>query len=184
MSRNYQYEVMEEIKKRWSPRAFDPNKPLVDEDIYPLIEAANLAPSAFNSQPRRFIVAADPKKRQKVFDALFEGNQLWTKLVPAFIVILVKAEDDEGRKSRWAEFDTGTSFGLLSLEAVRRGLHTHAMAGFSPDKIKQNFELADGLEPIAVVAVGYYGDKRDLPEKYQAMEQPNSRLALSDIIVE
>lgn len=183
MSRNYKYDLMDEIKQRWSPRGFDPNKELVDEDIYPLIEAANLAPSAFNSQPRRFIVATEPESRQKVYDALFEGNQLWTKLVPAFIVILVKAEDSEGRKSRWAEFDTGTSFGLLSIEAVRRGLHTHAMAGFSSDKIKESFALEDGLEPIAVVAVGYYGDKRDLPEKYQAIERPNPRLPLEEMII-
>lgn len=183
MSREYKYELMEEIKNRWSPRAFDPEKPLAEEDIYPLIEAANLAPSAFNSQPRRFIVAADPDSRQKVFDALNEGNQSWNKLVPAFVVFLVKAEDDQGRRSNWAEFDTGTSFGLFTLEAVRRGMHTHAMAGFDGEKIKQNFQLAQGLEPITIVAVGYYGDKRDLPERYQAIERPNARLPLEEMVI-
>lgn len=183
MSREYTYEVMDEIKQRWSPRAFDPERKLSDEDLLPLIEAANLAPSAFNSQPRRFLLAAQPERRQKVFDALNEGNQSWTHLVPAFVVFVVKAADAKGRKSRWAEFDTGSSFGLFTLEAVRRGMHTHAMAGFDPEKIKQAFELEEGLEPITVVAVGYYGDKRNLPENYQEREKPNGRYPLSDMVL-
>lgn len=183
MSRQYQYDLLPEIKNRWSPRAFDPDKKLSPEDIYPLIEAANLAPSAFNSQPRRFLIAADPESYDKVYQALNPGNQSWTKLAPAFVVFLVKPADEAGRESRWAEFDTGSSFGLFTLEAVRRGLHTHAMAGFDPAKIKQAFELEDGLEPITVVALGYYGDKRNLPEQYLEREKPNPRLPLRELII-
>lgn len=183
MKRHYEYEIMDVIKRRWSPRGFDPDKKLVDEDIYPLIEAANYAPSAFNSQPRRFIIATSDERRAKVFSALDEGNQSWTHLVPAFVVFVVEKIDAKGRNMRWGEFDTGTSFGLFALEAVERGMHSHAMGGFDPEKIKVEFDLAEGLEPIAVVAVGFYGDKRDLPEHYQEKENPNTRKPIQEMIL-
>lgn len=183
MIHQVRYDLLEAIRRRWSPRAFDPTRKLTEEDIYPLIEAANLAPSAFNSQPRRFILAATKERRQKVYDALFEGNQQWTHLVPAFVVFVVKATDDEGRTSRFAEFDTGSSFMNFATEAASRGLHTHAMAGFSSDKLKAAFDLAEGLEPIAVVALGYYGDKSNLPEAFQERERPNTRRPIEEMLI-
>lgn len=53
MSRKFDYEIMSEIKERWSPRAFDSKKVSRDE-IMSLLEAARFAPSCFNEQPWRF----------------------------------------------------------------------------------------------------------------------------------
>ena len=44
------------IQARWSPRAFDPDKPVSHDDLLALLEAARWAPSCFNDQPWRFVV--------------------------------------------------------------------------------------------------------------------------------
>ena len=58
MGREFNYEILTEIKERWSPRAFS-QETITDEDIEALIEAARYAPSCFNEQPWRFLVAKD-----------------------------------------------------------------------------------------------------------------------------
>ena len=42
--------------ERWSPRAFDGSE-VPDSDLMTMFEAARWAPSAFNSQPWRFLYA-------------------------------------------------------------------------------------------------------------------------------
>jgi nitroreductase len=44
------------IKKRWSPRSFQTDKPVEPEKLQRIFEAARWAPSSFNEQPWRFIV--------------------------------------------------------------------------------------------------------------------------------
>ena len=50
------YPIAELIAKRWSPRAFL-DKPIEEEKIMSLFEAARWAPSAYNEQPWRFLIA-------------------------------------------------------------------------------------------------------------------------------
>ena len=45
------------LAERWSPRGFDRDLLVSDEDVTALLEAARWAPSAGNSQPWRFLVA-------------------------------------------------------------------------------------------------------------------------------
>ena len=47
--------IHELLAERWSPRAFD-SRPLEQEKLHALLEAARWAPSCFNDQPWRFIV--------------------------------------------------------------------------------------------------------------------------------
>ena len=57
--------VQEAIRQRRSIRSFT-DKPVPDDIIRELLEAARLAPSASNRQPWRFIVVTDPKERAKL----------------------------------------------------------------------------------------------------------------------
>jgi len=57
--------VQEAIRQRRSIRSFT-DKPVPDDIIRELLEAARLAPSASNRQPWRFIVVTDPKERARL----------------------------------------------------------------------------------------------------------------------
>ena len=44
------------IAQRWSPRAFDADKPVSRGQVLALLEAARWAPSCFGDEPWRYIV--------------------------------------------------------------------------------------------------------------------------------
>src|ERR1041384_3621268 len=50
------YAIDEEIKRRWSPRAFEEGRSVEHDKILTLLEAARWAPSCFNEQPWRYLV--------------------------------------------------------------------------------------------------------------------------------
>ena len=183
MERQYKYDIMPEIKERWSMRAFSEEKISRDE-IMAVIEAARFAPSCFNEQPWRFIIADDEEKLGKMRGVLVESNQVWANVAPVLIAILSqKVFSYNGKDNFWNMFDTGTAWGYLSLEAQRRGLATHAMGGFSRSKLREVFNVSDDYEIICVVALGKPGDKEKLPEALQKRERPDVRKDTSDVLL-
>jgi len=183
-NRVFDYEILEEIKNRWSPRAFDPHRDVPDEEIMALLEAARYAPSCFNEQPWRYIVAKGGEDYQKILNILASSNQEWASKAPVLMLILSKQNFSYNNKNnRWHLFDAGTSWGYLSLEAQRRGLITHAMGGFDVVRAREAFNIPDDYSIIAVVAVGYYGKKEDLSPKYLDKEAPSPRKAIEEILV-
>ncbi len=183
-NRQFEHEVLHEIQNRWSPRAFDHNKQVSDEDLYALIEAARYAPSCFNEQPWRYILGNTPEKRDKILSALNAGNQEWAANAPVLMVLLSKQNFTQSEKfNRWHQFDTGTAWGFLQLEAQKRGLITHAMGGFSVSAIQASFSLDDTFSVMAVVAIGYYGSPDTLSEKNKEKEFPSPRKNISELIL-
>ncbi len=71
MERSFRFDIMPEIKDRWSARAFS-SQPVTRDDLMALIEAASFAPSSFNEQPWRYIIADDEPTLQKMRGILTE----------------------------------------------------------------------------------------------------------------
>lgn len=183
MERIFNYEIMPEIKSRWSPRAFD-NEKISKEDVMALIEAARYAPSCFNEQPWRFIVADNHETLTKIRGILAPSNQIWADQAPVLIIILSKKTFARNSKDNyWNMFDAGTAWGYMSLEAQRRGLITHAMGGFSKDKTREEFNISDDYNIITVVAVGKYGNKENLTEELQDREHPETRMEIEELLL-
>ena len=182
-NREFDYQVLEEIQGRWSPRAFDPDRKVAEEDLMALLEAARYAPSCFNEQPWRYIVANGGETHAKIVSTLTSSNQEWASKAPALLMVLSVARlQYNGKDNRWHMFDAGTSWGFLSLEAQRRGLITHAMGGFSVERARELFNIPEDVSVIAVVAVGYYGRKEDLSPRNIEREQPSPRKSIGEII--
>mgnify|MGYP000843926157 CR=1 FL=1 len=182
-NRVFDYVVLDEIQKRWSPRAFDPEQKVTREDIMPLLEAARYAPSCFNEQPCRYIVATSGNKYDKILSALADTNREWAVNAPVLMVILSKQLFDHNQKNnRWHLFDAGASWAYLNLEAQRRGLVTHAMGGFNTEKIRETFDIPADFSIIAIVAIGYYGNKEELSPENQEREIPSPRKSIEEIM--
>jgi len=64
-AQSFKNETLQTIQSRHSIRAFT-DRPVAEEDILTLLQAANTAPSAHNQQAWRFIVIRGEKKRQLV----------------------------------------------------------------------------------------------------------------------
>ncbi len=90
-------ELMEAIKSRRSVRAYE-TKPVPREMLDAVIEAANEAPSAMNSQPWRFVVVQDPEAKKKLLAAAMPKAKTMTEAVKE-----IDPERYEAIKKRYAE---------------------------------------------------------------------------------
>jgi len=63
------------------------------------------------------------------------------------------------------------------------GLFCHQMAGFDVEKARAVFQVPEGHEPVAMMAIGYYGDPSILEERRRQQEfAPRSRRPVSEIV--
>ena len=184
MARKFNFNIMEVIKKRWSPRAFN-SEEIPQDDIEAILEAACYAPSCFNEQPWHFLIASREEELNLMRDLLTEKNQRWAGKAPVLILVLAhRYFAYNGKENRWHQFDSGTAWGYLSLEAQKRGLITHGMGGFKRKKTREVLNISEDYEIIAVIAVGKMGNKnetdwkRNLKKKNFPMPADPSRKAL------
>jgi nitroreductase len=182
MERVFKYDIMQEIKDRWSPRAFSEEK-ISKDDLNAILEAASYAPSCFNEQPWRFVLADEEKSLAKMRSILYSSNLQWAQKAPVLLLIIAKKTFSLNNENNfWHMFDTGTAWGFLSLEAQKRGIMTHAMGGFSMSKARKLFKIPEDYEIITVVAIGRYGDISQLGDDLKQREHPDTRKDVSELI--
>lgn len=170
-----------EIKDRWSVRAFL-SKPIDDLTLQTVITSALSAPSANNSQPWRFILARHSNSLQKMQSILHPSNQVWANQAPVLLLLCANTIfKKSGKKNHYAQFDCGSAWAMLAIEARHQGLYTHAMGGFDRAMAKEIFELDEHIEPQIVIAIGYRGDATLLPEDLQQRENPKPRKSFDEL---
>jgi nitroreductase len=178
--------VHELIRNRWSPRAFA-DKPVSEEVLRSLFEAARWAPSSNNEQPWAYIVATkeDKENFHKILGTLVEFNQGWAKNASALAIAVVKLAFAKNQApNRNAQYDTGAATALLSVEATARGLVVHQMAGFDPEKARKTFGIPEGWDAIAAIAIGYPGSPDSLPPKLKDRElAPRTRKPIREFVM-
>lgn len=147
------------IKSRFSGRSYDSSRPVTQEQLRALVEAAHIAPSCYNEQPWSFIICdrnQDPKAYDKTFSTLMEANQKWAQEAPVLIISVAGSKfSRNGKPNRWGQFDTGAAAISMALEAVELGLMAHQMGGFDEKKISELFSIPEEFTPMSVMAIGY-----------------------------
>jgi nitroreductase len=167
--------------ERWSPRAFS-TRPLSDQIVRSLFEAARWAPSCFNAQPWLFAYAVSESGRAKIAGVLVPQNQIWAAKAPLLIIVFARRNfAHNGKPNAWHSFDAGAAWMSLALQAHKLGLVAHAMAGFDPEKAYSALAVdKEQYAAIAAVAVGYHGDPAELPAPLREREVPSGRSAISE----
>ena len=180
------YPIHNLIQQRWSPRSFS-DEPVEGELLNQLFEAARWAPSSYNEQPWKFIVARkeDDEAFAKLSKVMNEFNRSWGKDAPVLVLGLAKTTFDlDGRPNPHAEHDLGQAIAHLTFEATRNELYVHQMAGIEPNVAQDIYELPEGYKPMTMFAIGYKGQPESLSEKLQKQEtSPRSRKPLDEVIV-
>ena len=154
-------ELLQLLQKRFSPRAFE-DRSVSRETIRTLLEAARWAPSSFNEQPWRFLVATrdDPAGFEKLLGCLVPGNQEWARKAPVLMLSVAKLTFSRNDKpNRHAHHDVGLAVSQLIVQATALGLRAHQMAGYDVDKARETYVIPEGFEPVAVIAIGYSGEE-------------------------
>ena len=162
------------IAKRWSPRAFDASRPVSQEQVIALMEAARWAPSCFGDEPWRYIVCNrgdNAEAWEKLHSCLMERNQLWAKNAPLLILSTAMPNFRHNNKpNRWHQYDTGAANENICLQAAAMGMAAHQMGGYDGDKARTLFNIPAEISLLSVIAVGYQGKLKDLAETFHEDE--------------
>ena len=160
------------ITDRWSPVAFDSRKVEYDT-IHLLFEVAKWAPFSRNTQPWRFIFATrDMPDYKLLLSLLTEQNQVWASTAPLLVLPLTQIISTyKNRPNRLAFYEAGMAVGNLLLQATHMDLVVHQMSGYYVDRAKEELVIPTRYEPMAMMAIGYKGDAKQLPEDVAAWEK-------------
>lgn len=177
--------ILDVLTERWSPRGFDNSAPIDEQKLAAALEAARWAPSAFNAQPWRFLVARRGSKLHTgLVDALSGFNQEWASAASALVVAIAEATDAEGRELPFAQYDLGQAVAHLSVQAHADGLFVHQMAGFDRAAVATVAGLEERFVPLTITALGEQGSVEGLSEVLQEREiAPRVRRALGETVM-
>jgi nitroreductase len=159
---------------------------LDNEEIMSLFEAARWAPSSYNNQPWRFIYAKrNTEHWNRLFNLLAEGNRAWAKNSALLVVVISRKNFEYNEKpARTHQFDAGSAWENLALEAFSRGIVDHGMQGFDYDKARIDLEIPTDFEVMAMIAIGKKGPRERLSLELQEKEKLTDRKPLKDIVME
>ena len=171
--------------RRWSSRAYDPNRPVPREALTVLLEAGRWAMSCNGDEPWRYLIwdrTRDPEGWQKAFDTLSENNRKWVKYAPVIMLACAGAKfEATGKPNRHTQYDTGAASCSISLQAAASGLMVHQMGGFDAEKARAAFAIPAEYTPMAMMAVGYQTTPDVLDEETKQKElRPRSRKPLAE----
>ncbi len=181
------YEILDVIRERWSPRAFDPDRAIPPGELRRLFEAARWAPSSFNEQPWRFVVT-DRRRGPDAFAALHRAlvpaNRVWSAVVPTLVLVVVRTtheRNDAVNSHAW--YDAGQAVAFLALQATAARIAIRQVQGFDADEARRACDVPSPFEPALILAIGYPGDPATLPDRHQAAERaPRQRRALTEFV--
>ena len=172
--------------ERWSPRAFDGTK-MPEEDLLTMFEAARWAPSAFNSQPWRFLWARRGDEHwERFLGLLIPWNQGWAHSASALVYILSDSlpftdKAGEPATSHTHSYDSGAAWACFALQARLMGYQAHGMSGVEFERARAELAVPERYRIEAAAAVGRVGDPATLPEKLRAREGPSGRRPVSEL---
>ena len=177
--------IHELFVRRWSSRAFDPNRPVPRSELAKLLEAGRWTMSCNGDEPWRYLIwdkTRDPQGFQKAFDTLSENNRKWVKNVPLLMLACAGSiYEATGKPNRHTQYDTGAASCAISLQAEASGLMVHQMGGFDVEKARAAFGIPAEYTLLAMIAVGYQTTPEILDDETKAKElRPRSRKALAE----
>ena len=179
------YPINPLILNRWSPRSMS-GEALDDDEIMSLFEAARWAPSSYNNQPWRFIYAKRNSEHwNRFFNLLMEANKVWAKNAAILVVVISRKNFEFNEKPAVThQFDAGSAWENLALEASSRDIVAHGMQGFDYKKAGVDLRIPPNFEVMAMIAIGKKGPKEILPAELQEKEKLTNRKPLKEIIME
>jgi len=162
---------MELARARFSVRKYA-DRPLKEEKLMSILEAARIAPSAKNAQSYKIYVARSKEAIEKI--------DLITKMRYGAPTVLMFAADTGGsyqyEDRNSGDQDCSIAATHVMLEACEQGVGTLWADNFSPSAAKELFGLPDNMQPVLLMPIGYAAEDAEPAPRHAEMK------ALEDIV--
>jgi nitroreductase len=164
-------EILPSIQNRYSCRHYL-EKPVEEEKLTRILEAARLAPSAKNRQEWRFVVVRDAQKRKALAHAA--KDQAFVGEAPVVIACCAKTDNHVMACCQPCyPIDVAIAMEHIALQAVEEGLGTCWIGAFYEYPVKKLLGIPDHVRVVELLTVGYPSDQ----------VRPKDRLPLSEIVM-
>lgn len=161
-------EIHEAIRARKSVRSYL-DKPVEQDKLDRVLEAARLAPSASNRQEWRFVVVREPGKRQALASA---ARQPFIGEAP--VILACCAETDHHRMRCGHEcflVDVAIAMDHLTLAAVAEGLGTCWIGAFDAGEVRRILGIPREIEVVELMPLGYPADPAPVPKSRRTLAE-------------
>ena len=158
-------------KERYSVRKFK-QEHLPEAVISQLLEVAHLAPTGCNNQPQRILILNNEEGINKLknctkchFDAptamliCYNKDEVWTRKY-------------DGKTT--GESDACIVTTHIMLKATELGVGTTWVMHFDPFAMRENFNIPENVEPVALLVMGYPAEDSEplhLHNQYRPIEE-------------
>ena len=156
---------MEIVAARLSCRRYDENRPVEDEKLAAVLEAARLAPSACNGQPYHLTVCRGETAKKVAAATTGMGMNQFAAQAPVMIVVseepYVKsaALGAKIKHNDYRSIDIGIVTAYLTAEATAQGLSTCILGWFSDEKIRALCGLKNPVRLVITLGYAHPDDK-------------------------
>lgn len=151
-------DFMEIVRSRRTIRFFK-QKPIGEEVLFELVEAARRAPSASNGQPLEYVIVNDKGQVERVFEQLAWAAYVQPRRDPpagrrpvAYIVVLINSERELGR---FAVVDAAAAIENILLAAWSKGIGSCWLASVKREIAVEILDIPEKYRIDSVVALGY-----------------------------
>lgn len=155
---------LELAKSRRSVRVFQP-KPVDEQTIADILEAANIAPSAGNLQAYDIYVVRSEAVRRKLAAAAL--GQDFLIQAPAALVFCASPARNTKYGGRGAVLysvqDATVACTFAMLRITELGLATVWVGAFEDEAVRRAIGAPEGMRPVAILPVGYAGESPQFP---------------------
>jgi len=176
-------ELFEAIKTRRSVRKYS-GKPVEDEKLQAVLDAARMAPSWANYQCWRFVVVKDKARKEKIsalsyvesYFALkgYKSNPSVKALAEAPVVIVLCADPAQSGVIGGQNYylvDAGLAAQNMMLAARARGLGTVFVGVYDEEKVKSLLGIPAAIRVVGLFPLGYpVEEKKEGPARKNLQE--------------
>ena len=161
-------EIMQILEERRTYRRFDESRRIPDEVVADMKRSAQLASSAMNRQPLRYIYIRTPDIVNRVFDITSWGGALPDgkgrpksgERPTMFVAIL----SEKALQSRFTAFDEGLAASNLTLSAYAHGVGSCILGSVNCEKLRDMLGIDESLDISCVIGFGYPTHKSTITE--------------------
>lgn len=150
--------VFEAVKNRRSIRSYT-DKPVEEEKLLQVLEAARLSPSAVNYQPWHIIVVKDKTVKEKLSESY---SPLWFRNAPLAIVVCVDPQKAwrRGDGEEFWKVAAAIAMQNMVLTAYELGLGTCWICAFNEEKAKTILGVPNNIRVVAMTPMGYPAEQK------------------------
>ena len=154
-------DVFEAIAARRSIRAFD-DKPLNDDVLERILEAARLAPSGNNRQPWRYVVVGDEQMRKKLARA--SADQMFVAEAPVVVVACCYPAPPESDRGGWMGrygtlLDAAIGLDHIQLAAYALGVASCWIGSFDAEAVRKLLDVPKDIWVVGLMPLGYPSER-------------------------